>query len=316
MQTHKPYNKIEETSTKWSNDYKKVKEWVITEKVHGSNFSFVYNVAENKMKYAKRNGLIANDEHFFNYQAILPETEPKIMYIVHNILAENDDKKDNKNISKNIKKIIVFGELFGGVYPNMKTKFKQVQAGIYYSPNIHFIAFDIYIEYDNSNISNYLDFATSIQYFKNANLLYVEPLAIFPSYEKACFYKLGFNTTIPAKLGLPELSVNKAEGIVIRSMTDRFIIKKKIQEFSETIYSDNSVKTCDKKLIGMTMITENRLNNAISKVGELDDYRYEIYKLLVQDILYELNVKDENEKNMLKTFFMEEVKKKFNNFSG
>lgn len=311
MLTHKPYNKIEETSTKWSNDYKKVKEWAVTEKVHGSNFSFVYNVNENEMKYAKRNGLIANDEHFFNYQSILPDTNPKIMHIVHEILEENNNKNQDINQNKNIKKIIVFGELFGGVYPNMKTKFKQIQAGIYYSPNIHFIAFDIYIEYDNSNISNYLDFATSIQYLKNAKLLYVEPLAIFSSYEKACFYKLGFNTTIPAKLGLPELPVNKAEGIVIRSMTDRFIIKKKILEFSETIYSDNSVKTGDKKSIGMAMLTENRLNNAISKVGELDNYRYQIYELLVQDILYELDVKDGAEKKILKTFFMEQVKKKF-----
>ena len=41
--------------------------------------------------------------------------------------------------------IIIYGELFGGIYPDINTGFKPVQKGIYYSPSIHFIAFDIYI---------------------------------------------------------------------------------------------------------------------------------------------------------------------------
>lgn len=312
-----PYNKIDDTSAKWSNNYKKVKQWAVTEKVHGSNFSFVYDVENRIMKYAKRSGLIEDGEHFFKYQDILPELEPKIMIIINNILENKNKYVENDD--KNVQTIIVYGELFGGLYPNMKSKYKPIQKGIYYSPNIHFIAFDIYINYENCDKNNnknkgkYLDFAQSIELFKMANIMHTEPLAIYPSYEKASFYKLGFNTGIPAKLGLPELSVNKAEGIVIRSFgsEERYIIKKKIPEFSETKYSDNSIKNGDKKNIGLTMITENRLNNAASKIGPLEDYRYQIYELLVEDILSELDIKEKAEKKSLKNFFMEKVVEEF-----
>jgi len=304
-----PYNKIDDTSTKWSNNYKKVKQWVVTEKVHGSNFSFVYNVENRIMKYAKRSGLIEEGEYFFNFQDILPEVEPKIMIIIDNILNNENNKK--------LETIIVYGELFGGWYPDIKTKYKPIQKGIYYSPNIHFIAFDIHITYFNENIGKsegkYLDFAKSIELFKLSNIMYSEPMAIYSTYEKASFYKLGFNTGIPAKLGLPELPVNKAEGIVIRSIgsEERYIIKKKIPEFSETKYADNSIKNGDKKSIGLAMITENRLNNAASKVGPLEEYQYEIYELLVEDILSELDIKERAEKNSLKNFFMEKVVEEF-----
>ena len=48
------------------------------------------------------------------------------------------------------------------------------------------------------------------------------------------------------------------------------------------------------------MITFNRFNNAISKIGLLEDYRYEIYDLMCHDILSELEISDSDEKKKFK----------------
>ena len=312
---HLSYNKIESDSNNWDNNYKKVKKWIVTEKVHGSNFSFVWD--NGIMSYSKRTGFIGIDENFFNYSSILESTEPKIYQIINLIL---------KDFSK-INKIIIFGELFGGIYPKSTelTKSKPelfdsnyipVQKGIYYSPSIHFIAFDIYVSSENK--SYYFDFGDSIKYFLAVGLMFTEPIQIFDSYEKASGFELGFDSTIPKKLGLNEMKkgTNKAEGIVIRSIGNidlRYIVKKKIPEFSEYEYSNNILNFQDKKILGLGMITLNRFNNAISKIGLLEDYRYEIYDLMCNDILSELEISDSDEKKKLKLFFMDIIKKKFNN---
>ncbi len=291
--SYKSYDKIELDTNKWSPDYKKIKSWAVCEKIHGANFSFIWSKDTNTIQYAKRSGIIQSNDSFFGYSSILPSTEPKIRNIINLVLNNN----------QNVNKIIIFGELFGGIYPvGEKCGFTPIQKGIYYSPSIHFIAFDIYVN------DAYLDFEKSIDYFKQVNLMYTEPLEIFNKYEKACNYKLGFNTVIPKKLGLTELPINKAEGIIIRSMTNRFIVKRKIPEFCESEYSNNSVNINDKKTIGLKMITENRLNSAISKIGPLEDYKYEIYELMCQDILQELNLDNKSE---LKKVFLHHIKQRF-----
>lgn len=128
--------------------------------------------------------------------------------------------------------------------------------------------------------------------------MYAEPLEIFSTYGEAIDYKLEFNTTIPKKFNLPEIKDNKAEGIVIRSNKGRYLTKKKIPEFPETKYSeneyyqnnsDNGDVECYKRR-ALKYMTKNRLNNAISKVGQFDENnKNDIYEMFVDDILYELN---------------------------
>lgn len=291
------YSKIELDSTKWPAAFKRVKTWAVTEKVHGANFAFSFE--NGTISYGKRTGMIRNDESFFNYRSMLHEYEPKVQYIIEAV----------RNEFLNCQKIIVFGELFGGVYPNCELKVMPVQMGVYYSPDIHFYAFDIFIMIDNKGV--YLDFEKSLNYFKAAGILHAEPLAVFNSYEKAAHYTIGFNTTIPAKFNLPPIRGNKAEGIVIRSMTERFVVKAKIREFAEEIYSDNTIGTRDKQTIAIHMMTENRLNNAISKIGPMDEYKYQIYELLCQDILTELRITNSQEAKALTRYIMDEIIKKF-----
>lgn len=292
------YSKIELTTNDWSPKYKKVKKWAVTEKVHGANFAFIYE--NGTISYGKRSGAISPSETFFNYKSMLNDNLLKIQIVIERVLSYFPE----------CKQITIYGELFGGAYPDIEYRTMPVQLGVYYSPDIHFYGFDIFVV-DNTDRGRYLDFEQSLEFFQSSGILYAEPLAIFPSFEKAAHFKLGFNSTIPAKFHLPALPVNKAEGIVIRSMTDRFIVKRKIVEFAEEVYSDNTIRVEDKKAIALCFMTENRLNNTISKVGMLEEYRYQIYELFCQDIVNELNINDLQERKTLKTFIMDKTILKF-----
>ena len=284
------YTKIVNSSSQWKKNPKKNIKWIVTEKVHGSNFSFIYDVVFDSMLYGKRTSLISNDDHFFGYKLILDETLPKIKIIT-------DFIKEKFNCNK----IFIYGELFGGNFPNTEKEiekiYKPIQKGVYYSPKIHFYAFDIGI-YQNDEFK-YINYEISLQAFKLANILHAEPLKTFNSYEKAIEYPIGFNTLIPKKLGLDEPKINKAEGIIVRSLTKHFMTKIKIPEFSEKIYSNNNYKKekesdFDKFFrIGKYHLKEkefkNRLNNAISKVGEFEKNKDEIIELCIDDILTDLN---------------------------
>jgi Rnl2 family RNA ligase len=288
------YDKIDNNTKKWSKASVNIKKWAITEKIHGANFSFVYS--NNEIKYAKRTGLIKPEEYFYNYQVILEENLPKINFIIENV----------KKICPEQKSIIIYGELFGGSYPDIKSNYKPIQKGVYYSPNIHFYAFDIYII--ESDRQYYLDFEKSLEIFKNSGIIYAEPLAIYDELETALNYPIGFNSLIPKKFGLPELEINKAEGIVVKSMNDRYIVKIKISDFSEIAFKENIVSN-DYYEIAESCITDNRYNNVVSKVGEGD--KALIYKMFVKDILSEIDIKNKKVKSKIKKWIYNEIIKKY-----
>ena len=289
------YDKINNTTKKWSDKISKVKKWAVTEKVHGANFSFVYSNGE--IKYAKRTGIIKPDENFYNYQVILPENLPKIKVIIEQV----------KKLCPNYKTIIIYGELFGGLYPDIQSKYKPIQKGVYYSPDLHFYAFDIYVVEKIARY--YLDFEESLEIFESSGILYAEPLAIFNNLNSAIEYPIGFNSLIPKKLGLPDLKINKAEGIVVKSMTDRYTVKIKIPEFAEIAYTDNTVSTSDIYKIAQAHITDNRYDNVVSKVGEED--KSLIYTMFVEDILSELTIDDNKEKTNVKKWLFKQIKGKY-----
>lgn len=296
----KSYDKIETSSAKWPSSYSKVKSWAVTEKVHGANFSFIYDPVTKMFSYGKRTGQLGPLDNFFNFKAILPETLPKIEKVVELV----ESKKPG------FSKIICFGELFGGTHPNYTSEFIPVQKGISYSPNLHWIGFDIYLEKPDGT-GAYMDFVDSIEIFKLAGVLYAEPLKVFTKLSDALNYPIGFQSTIPKKLGYESVPNNKAEGIVVRSMTGRFIVKIKIPEFSESKYSDNSVGTTDLFAIAETHITPNRFANAISKVGP-DDVPL-AWSLIVTDILDELDLPEGKQRKQLGEHLYKTVVQSFPN---
>lgn len=63
-------------------------EWVVTEKIHGSNFCFTTDGKE--IKCAKRNALIEDDKSFFGHKEILKRLTPAILKVrtavIHEVL--------------------------------------------------------------------------------------------------------------------------------------------------------------------------------------------------------------------------------------
>ena len=82
--------------------------WVVTEKIHGANFSFHTN--GESVRVARRRGFIRDDERFFDYRTgkfmkTHPDKVRKIYTLVTKILNEKD-----------IEQVSIYGELFGGNY--------------------------------------------------------------------------------------------------------------------------------------------------------------------------------------------------------
>lgn len=287
MASFKSYDKIATNSSLWDKAYKKVKGWAVTEKVHGANFAFIFSVQDGSFSFAKRNGILRDDELFFGYKSILQQYLPKVTKIVELVMIEYPQAEI----------VTVFGELFGGKYPGYDSIYHGVQEGVYYSPDLLFYAFDIMVKNGVTQESLYLDLQLSLQVFQAVNILHSEPLAIYTNYEKAIQHPVGFLSTIPRKLGLPDIEGNKAEGIVIRSLQQRYMVKIKIPEFSESKYSENEYvqdTPKDSTLFWLNKciphITENRLESAISKVGEFTkDNEEAVLDTLVEDILFEVN---------------------------
>ncbi|GBB87326.1 hypothetical protein RclHR1_13770004 [Rhizophagus clarus] len=88
-------------------------DWVVSEKIHGANFSFITN--GNSVVCAKRSGIIKPEEIFFCYQKVYEKYKDSIM----KLWKEMDHQQEIRGLNN---QIIVYGELFGGYYPHPHVK--------------------------------------------------------------------------------------------------------------------------------------------------------------------------------------------------
>lgn len=245
--------------------------YVVQEKVHGANLSFWTRDGE-KFRAAKRTEPIAESEKFYNYQHILHRLQPKLANIWNNLLEKYPHTSQ----------VTFFGEIIGGDYPHEAVPVDKqgimVQKGIYYSPGNHFFAFDIML-----NGEQYLDVAEANTYFEKEGLLHAQTL--FEGSLADCLqHPNNFNSTVPAIIGLPELQPNICEGVVIRpaksshlNNSSRVILKNKNEQWAENKKYHKTIRQGEElpeKIIKLqeailTYVTENRLNNVISKIGEV-----------------------------------------------
>jgi Rnl2 family RNA ligase len=269
-------------------------DFVVQEKVHGANLSFITD--GNEIICAKRTELINQEEPFYNYQAVKKKHEKNIIDVFNNI----------KEKFENVKFITIFGELIGGQYPHIdieKNKLATfVQRGIYYSPDNEFYAFDIMI-----NNEYYLDIELINKIFEENNFLYAKTL--FKGNLDDCLkHPNEFESKIPEWLALPKLDRNICEGIVIKPLEARFlqigsrvIIKNKNEKWSENkmfvdknLLSEFSGELSEEgnelKEEIYKMITLNRLNNIISKIGQVTKKDYgKLLGMFSKDILEDFN---------------------------
>ena len=277
----KKYNSIENTFDK---DFMEriiieeadKQEFVVQEKVHGANVCFITD--GKTVNFGKRTGLVEAGEKFYDYEELLGLYTEKVIALFPIVKASFPD----------VAAVTVFGEMFGGKYPHPDVKVDKkamlIQKGVYYCPNHEFYAFDLYVTTDTSGWFLSVDKAN--EFFAQGGLFYAQTL--FRGVLNECIkYPNDSPSRISEWLGLPPIEDNICEGIVIRPVEPtylsngaRVLLKSKNARFAEK----HSVRkrqpklfvelSYSEQLIEMLTtvedyVTENRLNNVVSKIGHV-----------------------------------------------
>jgi len=281
MITFKKYNSIENTYDKEFMEKIRTEspenmQFVVQEKVHGANFSFI---TDGETVFAgKRTGLIEADEKFYDYEKLLERYSPKVLALFTAIKQKYPDTLT----------VTVYGEIFGGNYPHSEVKNDSkiicIQKGVYYCPNHEFYAYDLYVT--DTEIGRYFSVAESNLFFEQQAFFYAKTL-LCGTLEECLQYSNEFPSLISGWLRLPPIDDNVCEGVVIRPEEvvylhngSRLILKNKNSRFAEK----KSVKKRQPKLLVEVSysnelnnllevveeyITENRMNNVTSKIGHI-----------------------------------------------
>jgi len=299
MKKNSEYEKMPQSLKAFGFDEKASQEigklkWVVTEKIHGANFSVVYE--HPKLLFAKRKEYLAWSDDFFGFQEVVVRLENQILQLFEQISLD---------IPAN--KYIIYGELFGGKYPHPQvtpcSHVEAIQTGVFYSPAIEFCAFDIAFEIQG--VKQYLDYEKALVYFEKFGLFYAKPLFI-GKFNEVLNFGLRINSTLPRLLQLPEIENNLIEGVVIKPLKHnklknvavRPIIKLKNPEFDE----DGKFHEAEKwsfipKILSNSeelsflmeeispYINSNRLQSAVSKTGKLDSMNQQRMQHIKTEIL-------------------------------
>lgn len=305
------YDRIPESTDQWSGELGELRKldrlrWVVTEKIHGANFCLLADGSQ--VRCAKRKAILGDGDAFFNYQRVRIRYAPA----AHGLFA------DVQAVYPGLVRLYVYGELFGGVYPHPEVEpvegVAPVQTGVHYAPGIELCAFDLAVELEGARGREFLAYEEALGLLRARGFFVAEPLMV-GTLREALDYPLGFDSTIPARLGLPPLGRdNHAEGVVLKPMEaftmgaegrrSRPILKRKIAAFAEDdrfhraeawaeAPTDASPRGRLEWLVA-ALVTDNRLDNALSKVGSVTaedlDGMIELEELLVDDVREQLEL--------------------------
>ena len=251
-------------------------EYVVQEKVHGANTSFLCD--GETLRFAKRTSMLEEGEQFYDYPELLERYRDRVLKLFGDIKAKYPE----------VTHISVFGEMFGGLYPHDGVKTKQkvslIQRGVCYTPDHEFYGFDIYLFTEAGG--RFLPVDEVNDFFETCGFFYARTL--FRGTLAECLKQPNaFQSKIAEWLELPAIEDNICEGIVIRPVTpmylrngSRVLIKSKNERFAERKSAKRRTKLFVepvpysdelKALIveGETYVTENRLANVVSHIGEV-----------------------------------------------
>ncbi len=212
-------------------------EWVAEEKIHGANFSFW--ITESDLKVAKRSGFLDEKElhSFYRCGKVVEKYRGSChqLFQIVNVWVQNQGHGP-------LKQVVIYGELFGGWYPHPEVpRVKDVvaiQKEIAYNPDLDYLVFDLYVKIQE-NQGFFVDVWTRNQLLGRAGFFVPVPL-MKGTLEECLAHPNMFPTTIPKRLGFPEIEDNICEGIVIRPVVDlrfsnhrRVMLKTKNEKFAE-----------------------------------------------------------------------------------
>jgi len=284
----------------------------VCEKVHGANFS-THVDRLGRLRCAKRTAFLGKHEDFFGHCAVLGERHAglgghasghaAVMALAEEVFAQQPDAD----------RVILFGELCGGKYPHKdlrtdepREKTQPVQLGIWYSPRVEWMVFDIALR--SATTERFLPYSAVVELARRHGLFCAEPLRI-DRYQKCVHHPARFQTQVPTALHaqrqhaapLPPLAENLAEGIVIKpwdtasTADNRPILKLKIEEFSEGGGQPPETSEAALREFVLGLMNRNRVAAARSKVGpppaarqELELWRVQIATAAAADCLDDL----------------------------
>ncbi|UFH33403.1 RNA ligase, Rnl2 family [Chryseobacterium sp. C-71] len=264
--------------------------FIIQEKVHGANFSFITDGKE--IKIAKRTAFIDKDEKFYNAHQMLERYRKNVFDLFEKV----------KTIHPDLETVVIYGELFGGGYKHKEVEpvkdAIKVQKGVEYAPHNEFYAFDIKL-----NGTTYLDTDLVNQIFEETGFFYAKIL-FQGTLEEALKFPNVFDSKIPAWLGLPEIENNMCEGTIVKTLKTKYfgngsrvILKNKNEKWTEKskmirkdrpiqkeVHFSENAKNIWEEI--QKYATVNRLNNVVSKIGEFEPKMIgKVIGLFSQDIL-------------------------------
>lgn len=261
--------------------------WVMTEKIHGANFSF--HTDGKSVKVARRSAFLSDQDKFHGSHLFKARYENAVLALHADLGGQSD--------------VVVYGELYGGGYPHKDVKpvrdAKLVQKGLYYAPDLHFTAFDVL------TLAN----GEFLAWDRAAALCVTHGIPFTPLLQQGSLDELlafnvdTFETRIPDTLALPPLSMDQriAEGVVIRPLYNfrlfdgqRPLIKKKSKRFREmTGKKARNGNTASAVHTGSAnYATEARLRSLLSKGVERQfahrGHVFELVEPLLVDIIDEM----------------------------
>ena len=258
-------------------------QWVVTEKVHGANFSFwVYKNVETKeidIKCAKRSGWIEEDEKFFNYKSVLEKYRPMLEKLRGDVL-------DN---------FVIYGELFGG----------NIQSGMCYSLEQDFVAFDMRWINEDGSLGLPLDKLTMLTLKDDYNLPVTPLIGVYDTFEEALAVEESFTSKLIRQDFDGKEEHKETEGIVIEPNNavyepngSRVYLKKKTKRFLEKggkpnikhkvpmLLQESVQLKLDEALL---FLNNNRFDSVVSKIGEVSIKDIgKVMGLLTQDIVVDM----------------------------
>lgn len=267
-------------------------EWCVMEKLHGSCVSIYCDGVT--CQTASRNHMLSEHESdlFYKFGTIKSAVYERAKDLFHYFA---DSGKYGE-----VKEIILYGELFGGIYPHEDVDrvegVAQVQKGVYYSPGLHYHVFDIAV---NGQLISYNDVERACK-----DLWVPYCVVLKRGTMRECLeYPNDFETTIPDILGLPKIKDNIAEGVVLKPVEPKFmpsgsrvILKNKNDKFKENNSRKKKVQVDVSDTAKQAMenispyINTNRLDAVASKLGELEPKMIGAYiKEFVSDVFKDAN---------------------------
>lgn len=230
-------------------------EYIVTEKIHGSNFCFIVTINSEgviQVDTASRTQLCS--PNFFKANKLIAIIKEKLV----------DCFKVNSDLGVNDKTWYIYGELFG----------PGVNKGVYYGDTKKFLVFDIYTGSSWCDYDGLIEMINFIN--ENSKKDYkLEPVPLIArglTLKEALAVDANFNSLI-----VPVDKENICEGTVIKSNVtfERLVMKNKNPGFSEKSMRQKTKVEIEENLKPileeiLTLVNENRFNNVLSKYDKFE----------------------------------------------